>query len=93
MTTVLDWQSRVGDVWAAEWRRTDRGLADLSRYLDAAILAAAPAGSFAALDVGCGAGATSAALASHRPDSTITGIDLSDALVAGRSGSLAPWTT
>lgn len=82
MTAAADWRARVGDVWAEEWRRTDRSLADLSRHLDAAILAAAPASPAVVLDVGCGAGATSAALAAARPDWTITGIDLSDALVA-----------
>ena len=82
MTAAADWRARIGDVWAEEWRRTDRSLADLSRHLDAAILAAAPASTAVVLDVGCGAGATSAALAAARPDWTITGIDLSDALVA-----------
>lgn len=82
MTTAADWQARVGDTWAAEWRRTDRSLADLARHLDAAILAAAPMGAAAVLDIGCGAGATSAALAAARPDVAITGIDLSAPLVA-----------
>ena len=82
MTDATAWQTRVGDVWAAEWRRTDRSLADLSRRLDAAILAAAPPGPAAALDIGCGAGATSGALHAARPDLAITGVDLSAPLVA-----------
>lgn len=142
MTDMADWRSRVGDVWAEEWRRTDRSLSDLSRHLDAAIRDAAPVrtssrqvpnrhagpdpasppshderlapsrdgechdGRSAAdapgasgepgscpdgceatpsgtvLDVGCGAGATSLALAAARPDLAVTGIDLSPALVA-----------
>ncbi|MBJ6121200.1 class I SAM-dependent methyltransferase [Sphingomonas mollis] len=81
MTTTTDWQTRVGEVWAAEWCRTDRSFADLAPRLDAAILAAAPAGPGVALDIGCGAGATTAALAAARPDLAITGIDLSAALI------------
>lgn len=81
MTAAADWRSRVGDVWAAEWRRTDRSLADLSRHLDAAIPAAAPAGPGDVLDIGCGAGATSLALATARPDLAVTGIDLSEPLI------------
>lgn len=82
MTSHFDWTGRVGDVWAEEWRRTDRAFADLAKHLDAAILAAAPAGAIAALDLGCGAGATSAALARARPDARVLGADLSDALIA-----------
>ncbi len=81
MTSTTDWQTRVGDIWAAEHHRTDRSLSDLACHLDAAILAAAPH-TGTALDIGCGAGATSAALASARPDLRITGIDLSEPLVA-----------
>ncbi len=81
MTTGSDWTGTVGDVWTAEWQRTDRSFADLSRHLDAAILAAAPAGPFSALDIGCGAGGTSLALAEVRPDASILGVDLSAGLV------------
>jgi len=80
--TPTDWQTRIGDVWAAEWRRTDRSFTHLSPILNAAILAAAPAHAGTALDIGCGAGGTSLALAVERPDLAITGIDLSPALVA-----------
>jgi SAM-dependent methyltransferase len=81
MTGGFDWTGRVGDVWAAEWRRTDRSFSDLSPRLDAAILAAAPERG-RALDIGCGAGGTAMALAAWRPNLAITGIDLSPALVA-----------
>ncbi len=81
MTTASDWSGKVGDVWAAEWRRTDRSFADLSRRLDAAILAVAPR-SGVALDIGCGAGGTSIALSSSRPDVDVVGVDLSADLVA-----------
>lgn len=82
MTTALDWSARVGIVWAEEWRNTDRAFAGLAPHLDAAIRAAAPAGPFAALDIGCGAGATAAALAAARPDAHVTGADLSADLLA-----------
>jgi len=82
MTDSADWTGRVGDVWADEWRRTDRAFAGLSSALDAAITDAAPAARFRALDIGCGAGGTSLALARARPDATIVGIDLSAPLVS-----------
>lgn len=81
MTEAADWQGAVGDVWADEWRRTDRAFAALSEKLNAAILAAAPAGAFQALDIGCGAGGMSLALAAARPDATILGVDISPALI------------
>ncbi|WBH15906.1 class I SAM-dependent methyltransferase [Sphingomonas radiodurans] len=80
MTAAPEWQTRVGDVWAAEWRRTDRSFADLARHLDAAILTVAPEHG-RAVDLGCGAGATSLALAEARPGLAIHGVDLSAALV------------
>ncbi|WP_322963606.1 class I SAM-dependent methyltransferase [Sphingomonas fuzhouensis] len=95
MTSGLDWQGRVGDVWAAEWRRTERSLADLARHLDAAIASAAPM-TGKALDIGSGAGSTSLALHGIRPGLHITGVDLSPGLVAlaqdraGRIGSGGP---
>ena len=82
MTDKRDWVGRTGDVWAQEWRRTDRSFRDLAPHLDAAILAAAPATRFRALDIGCGAGATAHALAAARPDADVLGVDLSEALVA-----------
>lgn len=82
MTDSREWRGAVGDVWADEWRRTDRAFAGLAPALDRAILAAAPTGPFRALDIGCGAGATSLPLAAARPDATVLGIDLSAALVA-----------
>lgn len=82
MTRIGDWQGAVGQVWADEWRRTDRSFADLSVALDAAILDATPADAGQVLDVGCGAGATTLALATVRPALTVTGIDVSAALLA-----------
>ena len=80
MTAAPDWLGRVGDVWAAEWRRTDRSFGDLARQLNAAILRAAPESGIA-IDIGCGAGNTSLALATARPQCSVTGIDLSPPLV------------
>lgn len=82
MTTATDWTGRVGRTWAAEWQRTDRSFANLSPRFDAAIRDAAPTGPFHAIDIGCGAGSTSLALAAARPDATITAIDLSPDLTA-----------
>lgn len=81
MTSATDWTGRVGQTWAAEWQRTDRSFAGLSPHLDAAILAAAPAGAIRTADIGCGAGSTSLALATARPDANVTGIDLSPELL------------
>jgi len=81
MTDSTQWQTNVGSVWAEEWRRTDRSFADLAPHLEAAILDAAP-GTGAVLDIGCGAGSTSLALAAARPTLSVTGIDLSPDLIA-----------
>ena len=79
MTDVLEWRGRVGDAWAEEWRRTDRTLAPLNDALVARAAALRPA---SILDIGCGAGATSLALADALPGARITGLDLSEALAA-----------
>ena len=76
-----DWSGSSGDIWARRWRDTDRALAEVGEALDAAILEAAPQGSFRALDVGCGPGTTSLALAASREDADILGCDLSASLV------------
>lgn len=81
MTDTLEWSGRVGDAWAEEWQRTDRSFSGLSPRLDAAILDAAPELG-TAVDIGSGAGGTSIALATARPQLSVTGVDLSAALVA-----------
>lgn len=91
MTGSFEWQGSVGNAWAQEWRLTDMSFAGLAAPLDAAIVEAAPAQG-AALDIGCGAGVTSLALAAARPDLEITGVDLSQGLVdlANSRGKHAP---
>ena len=73
-----DWQGQVGDTWAEEWRRTDRSFGQLTEEL----LAKTRGFSFSrALDIGCGAGELSLAIARGRPDVTVTGIDISASLI------------
>ena len=81
MSRAPEWATRSGDSWAERWRETDRALSDLAVALNSAIIAAAPRPPFRTLDVGCGAGSTSSALAQARPDATIIACDLSPALV------------
>ena len=81
MFSTDEWTGRTGDVWADEWRRTDRSFAGLSDRLNEAILLAAPAAG-SAIDLGCGAGGTSIALATARPDIDVKGLDTSAGLIA-----------
>lgn len=76
-----DWSGSSGDIWARRWRETDRALAEIGVALDEAILEAAPAGPFRALDVGCGPGTTTLSLAAQCGDAEIIGCDLSQSLV------------
>ena len=81
MTVAADWSGRVGEVWAEQWRRTERAFSALEPVLEAAILAVAPErGRF--LDIGCGVGTTSLAVARARPMAHVTGADLSADMVA-----------
>ncbi len=73
-----EWEGRVGRKWADEWRRTDRSFAGLTDRL----LASACAHPITrAVDVGCGAGELSLALARGRPDAEVIGLDISEDLV------------
>lgn len=81
MTDAFEWRGRVGDAWAEEWRRTDRTLAPVQNVLLETLLPLLPP-SGALLDIGCGAGSISLAFADARPDVRVTGIDLSEALIA-----------
>ncbi|GGD95934.1 methyltransferase [Tsuneonella deserti] len=78
MTDRSDWEGRVGQKWASEWRRTDRSFSGLTDRL----LARAGAHPIQrAVDVGCGAGEVSLALARAHPDARIIGLDISEALI------------
>lgn len=76
---LSDWQGAVGIKWADEWRRTDRSFTGLTERL----LARARAGPIShALDIGCGAGELSLALARSNPHAKMLGVDISEALIA-----------
>lgn len=81
MTNASDWQGAVGKNWAIEWERTDRSFHELNAVLVDRAVARASEGA-RILDIGCGAGATSFALARRLADASITGIDLSASLIA-----------
>jgi SAM-dependent methyltransferase len=81
MTSRAEWQGGVGDVWADEWRRTDRSFAPLQAALVERAAALALPGA-RILDIGCGAGDTSIALAARLPYVQLLGIDLSERLIA-----------
>lgn len=74
-----EWQGRVGQKWAAEWRRTDRSFSGLT---DRLIARASSRPIKRALDIGCGAGELSLALARGHSEAEIRGIDISQELVA-----------
>ena len=79
MTDANEWQGRVGANWAQQWRRTDRSFAPLTERL----LQRSREFAFAsALDIGCGAGELSLALARGRPQCRVVGVDISPPLVA-----------
>jgi SAM-dependent methyltransferase len=78
MTDAGEWRGRTGRSWAAEWRRTDRSFAPLTERL----LQRSREFAFGSvLDVGCGAGELSLALARGRPQCRVTGVDISPQLV------------
>lgn len=81
MSTSFAWAGSSGDSWAERWRQLDRALVEVGDALIASVLEAAPSWAFDAFDIGSGAGATSIALVSSRPDARVTGCDLSPALV------------
>lgn len=82
MFSTDEWTGRTGDAWADEWQRTDRSFGGLSDHLNRAILQAAPQANGRAIDLGCGAGQTAIALATARPNLSVTGLDISPGLVA-----------
>lgn len=89
MTNQSEWTGRVGNVWAAEWQRTDRSFTPVTKRL----LDVARSQGFAqALDIGCGAGELAVSLAAEAPSARVIGVDVSDELLGiarGRGDSLA----
>lgn len=79
MTTNADWTGRVGASWAENHRLTDRALSGLTEQLLDAIR---PLAGRRILDIGCGAGELSLALARERPSAKVIGLDISSDLVA-----------
>jgi SAM-dependent methyltransferase len=78
MTAMQDWQGKTGEGWAAEWKRTDRSFSGLTERL----LSRTREFHFRhALDIGCGAGELSLALARGRPQVRVLGLDVSPPLI------------
>ncbi|MEY4238420.1 MAG: hypothetical protein RL339_1021 [Pseudomonadota bacterium] len=78
MTTEMDWRTQVGRSWAQNYALTDRAFAGLTQML---LDRAAPLVGHQVLDVGCGAGELSLALARQHPGSQVLGVDISHDLV------------
>ncbi len=79
MTTGADWQEAVGRNWARSYEQTDRSFSGLTDHLLGRI------GAYDGddvLDVGCGAGELSLAIARARPRARVIGVDVSADLVA-----------
>lgn len=75
----IEWQGDTGHKWASEWRRTDRSFGALTERL----LNESRVFQFSSvLDVGCGAGELSLAIARGRTQVEVIGLDISPELVA-----------
>ncbi len=77
MTTKLDWAGSLGKIWADKVEAHDRLLGPLG---DAGIAALGDVSGKRILDIGCGAGTTSIALA--KAGATVIGVDISEDLLA-----------
>lgn len=89
MTTGSDWQAQVGRTWAENYRLTDRSFAGLTERLLARI---GGCEGQSVLDIGCGAGELSLAVARGNPAASVVGVDVSADLVEAarqRGGALA----
>lgn len=83
MTTEMDWRTQVGRSWAQNYALTDRSFAGLTQVL---LERAAPLVGQAVLDVGCGAGELSLALARQNPGAQVLGVDISFDLIEVAKG-------
>ncbi len=78
MTTGNEWREQVGRSWADNYRLTDRAFAGLTERLLGRI---GGCDGRDVLDVGCGAGEISLALARGNPGAKVVGVDVSPHLV------------
>lgn len=78
MTTEMDWRTQVGRSWAQNYSLTDRSFAGLTELL---LGRAAPLIGKNVLDVGCGAGELSLALARQHAGAQVLGVDISYDLI------------
>jgi len=84
---VTDWNGQSGERWVANQARLD---AMVAVFGQAAIESVAPATGECVLDVGCGAGASTMALATRvGAGGQVLGVDISEPLI-GRARALAP---
>lgn len=84
---VGDWNGQSGERWVANQARLD---ALVAVFGQAAIEAAAPAAGERVLDIGCGAGASTLALAARvGAEGQVLGVDISEPLI-DRARALAP---
>jgi SAM-dependent methyltransferase len=87
---IADWNDQSGERWVANQARLD---AMVAVFGQAAMEAVAPATGERVLDVGCGAGASSLALAVRvGAVGQVLGVDISEPLI-GRARALAPQDT
>ncbi len=75
----MDWQAQVGKSWAENYHLTDRSFSGLTQRLLERI---ETSDARAVLDIGCGAGELSLAIARARPAARVVGVDISADLVA-----------
>lgn len=73
-----EWQGGQGKTWATEWRRTDRSFTAVTERLLQRMRGLAFT---QVLDIGCGAGELSLAIARGRPNARVIGVDVSPDLV------------
>lgn len=78
MTTGMDWRAQVGRNWAQSYHLTDRSFSGLTQRLLERI---SEREGHNVLDIGCGAGELSLAIARNRPYAQVLGVDVSPDLV------------
>ncbi len=78
MNQFTDWDGSLGKSWSREWRRTDRSFGGLTEHL---LRKTRDFDFTRVLDVGCGAGELSLAIARGRSHIPVVGLDISPQLV------------